>query len=97
MKQVRIPALLADLWPQFLLKPFKKQRVTHMSRISRRSAIGIKVTKTPSVKRVSGKGTKVVAKTVNEQGTEPHVIDRASHKKFVRNVFSIREKSAAVL
>ena len=69
-----------------------------MPRISRRATIGIKVTKAPGIKSVSGeKQSKMVVKVTAEQGAEPHVIDRVLHKQFVKNVFSMRGKSAAVI
>jgi len=66
-----------------------------MSRITRSTTIGIRVSKTPSVKKASGRFKKVAA-AMPVDGLEPRVIDKTSHKKFVKNVFAIRGRTAMV-
>ena len=68
---------------------FKKQRVKEMPRIARRTTIGIKVSKAPGVKSASGR-------LKATDGMEPRVIDKNSHKKFVKNVFAIRGRTEEV-
>lgn len=61
-----------------------------MARILRTTTVGVRVTKAPSVRTGCASAYSI------KEDMEPRVINRKSHKKFVRNMFSIRGKAVKV-
>ncbi len=64
-----------------------------MARIVRQTNIGVRVSKVPVTTSRTNQGA-VFA--LQQEGSEPKVIDKDSHRKFVKNVFAIRGRTAEI-